>query len=274
MSSVFDYLDYRDLLKAHYEKCKADEAFFSYRLMAEQMGLDASYLFRILQKDYHLPQQHVPRTLEILGLSGRSAEYFQMLISYARTRGQKSKQEILEKALALRDIGRRSLVENELALFRNWWVPAVRCLIEVVEGRSNPAELAARIQPSISETQAREALDLLLQLGLLKKGSSGRLQLNDAHLSAGGPEKAAAVREYQSQIWGLAQKALHDIPADARDMSTITLAVDDEAFREIREMLRECRRQIQKRVDESLNPDRVLQLAIACFPIAPVVPKP
>lgn len=268
MPSVFDYLDYRDLLKAHYDKCKAEETLFSYRLMAEQIGLDSSYLFRILQKDYHLPHQHVPRVLEILGLSGRPAEYFQMLIAYARARGQKAKQEILEKALALRDIGRRSLVENELALFRDWWVPTIRCLVEVVEGRANPMELAARIQPPISEEQAREAIDLLLEIGLLAKGSSGRLQLRDAHLSAGGPEKAAAVREYQGKVLMLARDALEAIPSSERDISTLTFAVDANAFGEIREMLRECRRQIQKRVDESPHPDRVIQLAIACFPLA------
>lgn len=273
MQSVFEYLDYRDLLKDHYEKCKAEVAYFSYRMMADQIGIDASYLFRILQKDYHLPHQHVPRTLEILGLTGRPAEYFQMLISYARARGNRAKQEILEKALALRDIGRRSLAESEVALFRDWWVPAIRCLVEVVDGRSNPVELARRVEPPITEEQARKAVELLLEIGLLGKGPGGRLQLRDAHLSAGGPEKAVAVREYQSKILMLARDALGSIPVSERDVSTLTFAVDSNAFMEIREMLRECRRQIQKRVDECPDPDRVIQLAIACFPVAPAEKK-
>lgn len=271
MPSVFDYLDYRDLLKAHYDTCKGDDPFYSYRVMADQIGLDSSYLFRILQKDYHLPQQHVPRILEILGLTGRPAEYFQMLIAYARARSQRAKQEILEKALALRDIGRRSLADDELALFRDWWVPAVRCLVEVVDGRSQPAELARRIQPAISEEQARHALELLLELGLLGKAAGGRLQIRDAHLSAGGPEKAAAVREFQGKVLALARDALETVPPEARDISTLTFAVNATTFSEIREMLRECRRQIQKKVDESRRPDRVMQLAVACFPVAPAV---
>ena len=267
MPSVFDHLDYRDLLKAHYETCKADEPFFSYRLMAEQIGIDSSYLFRILQKDYHLPQQHVPRTLEILGLHGRAAEYFQMLIAYARARG-KAKQEILEKALALRDIGRHQLVENELAVFRDWWIPVVRCLVEVVGGRSNPVELASCLQPSITEEQARDAIDLLLEIGLLSKAASGKLQLRDAHLSASGPDKAAAVRRFQGNVLMLAKESLETIPPEARDVSTLTFAVDEASFGEIRQMLRDCRRQIQKKVDESRKPDRVMQLAMACFPVA------
>lgn len=273
MPSVFEYLDYRDLLKAHYETCKSEDPFYSYRVMADQIGLDSSYLFRILQKDYHLPQQHVPRVLEILGLTGRPAEYFQMLIAYARARSQRAKQEILEKALALRDIGRRSLADGELALFRDWWVPAIRCLVEVVDGRSNPEELASRVQPAITPDLARRAVELLLELGLLGKAPGGRLQIRDAHLSAGGPEKAAAVREFQGKVLMLAKDSLETVPPEARDISTLTFAVNAATFSEIREMLRECRRQIQKKVDESRRPDRVMQLAVACFPVAPAEPR-
>jgi hypothetical protein len=42
----------------------------------------------------------------------------------------------------------------------------------------------------------------------------------------------------------------------------------EQAFREIRELLRECRRQIQKKVEESTSSDRVMHLSMAFFPAA------
>lgn len=138
MRPVFDYLDYRDLLKDAYEERKASSPLFSYRIMAEYFGLDASNIFRILQKDLHLPARCHPRAVEFLGLSGRAAEYFLLLTAYARERGRQARQEILEKALALRDVARRHLVDQELAFFRDWWVVGVRCLLEVVDGRVRP----------------------------------------------------------------------------------------------------------------------------------------
>jgi uncharacterized protein (TIGR02147 family) len=273
MRPVFDYLDYRDLLKDAYEERKAALPLFSYRMMAENLGLDGSYLFRILSKDLHLPSRCHPRTVEFLGLTGRAAEYFLMLLAYARERGGKAKQDILEKALALRDVERRKLEERELAFFRDWWVVAVRCLLEVTDGHARAGELSRRLAPAISPTEAQSALDLLLELGLIKKASSGRFALTHAHLTAGGEEKSQAVRHFQRQILALAAESLERFPREERDVSTLTVAVDEPAFKDIREMLRESRRQIQKRIEESVSPDRVMQLSMAFFPLAPAQAK-
>lgn len=274
MKPVFEYLDYRDLLKDAYEDRKGWMPLFSYRMMAENLGLDSSYLFRILQKDAHLPVRCQPRGIEFLGLSGRAADYFLMLVAYARERNSKARQAILEKALALRDVGRRFVEEKELAFFRDWWVVGVRCLLEVVEGRVNPAEIGARFDPPVSEEKVREALALLQELGLVRKAASGRLVLTEVHLTASGDGKTEALRSYQRQILSLASESLERFPREERDVSTLALAVNEAAFRDIREMLRECRRQVQKRVEDTIGPDRVMQLSMAFFPLAPAEAKP
>ncbi|MBK9577894.1 MAG: TIGR02147 family protein [Fibrobacteres bacterium] len=269
MRPVFEYLDYRDILKEAFEEKKVSTPLYSYRMLAENFGLDTSNMFRVLQKDSHLPARCQSRALEFLGLTGRSGEYFLLLIAYARERNAKARAEILEKAMDLRDVERRRLTDQELAYYRDWWVVAIRSLVEVMDGRVRPAELAERLSPSISEEEASRALDLLLGLGLVKKASSGRLLLSEVHITAGGEEQTEAVRQFQRQILSLASEAIERFPREKRDISTITFAVDHDAFVEIREMLRESRRQIQKRIEESKNPDRVMQLAMALFPLAP-----
>ena len=209
VATVFDYLDYRDFLKDFYEKKKSEFSLFSYRVMAQQVGMDASYLFRVLQKDLHLPARCVPRVLEYVELAGRSAEYFQLLLAYGRTRGKKEKQEIMDKAMALRDVQRRVLELDELSFIRNWWVVATRCLIEVMEGKANPDTLGDKFRPKVPSVEISKALDQLLELGLVKKGASGKFVLTDVHLSAGGEAHAAAVCAYQTQILELAKEALN-----------------------------------------------------------------
>ena len=268
MKSVFEYLDYRDLLKDAYEDRKASNPLFSYRIMADYFGIDSSNVFRMLQKDLHLPARCHPRAIEFLGLNGRAADYFLLLTAYARERSQGARREILEKAMALRDVARKNLIDQELAVFRDWWVAGVRCLLDVTNGQARAKELGARLTPEISEEEVLKTLDLLQELGLVKRASSGRIVTTEAHLTAGGEEKTEAVRHFQHQILALASEALERFPKAERDVSTLTLSVDRAAYSEIREMLRECRRQIQKRVEESQKPDRVMQLAMAFFPLA------
>jgi uncharacterized protein (TIGR02147 family) len=274
MRPVFEYLDYRDLLKDAYEERKTQLPLFSYRMMAEHLGLDSSYLFRILQKDLHLPSRCQPRAVEYLGLTGRAADYFLMLLAYARERGNQAKQEILEKAMALRDVERRRLDERELTFFRDWWIVAIRSLLEITGGNANVKEISSLLNPTIDEQQIRSALELLNELGLVKRLASGKLAISDAHLTAGGEEKTQAVRHFQRQLLSLASESLERFPKERRDVSTLTLTVDEAAFKDIREMLLESRRQIQKRVEESVRPDRVMQLSMAFFPLTNIRAKP
>ncbi|HXP90797.1 MAG TPA: TIGR02147 family protein [Fibrobacteria bacterium] len=270
MKPIFDYLDYRAYLKDAYEERKSESAFYSYRVMAESFGLFPSNVFRILHGEAHLPARCQSRALEVLGLSGRSAEYFQLLIAYAREKSSRSRGAILEKALALRDVSRKPLENRELDYFANWRVAAVRALLDVNRGRAVPKELAAQLFPPVDEDEVRAALDLLEELKLVKKASSGRLLPSEAHLTAGGPAKAKAVHGFQRQILSLASESLERFPPGVRDVSTLTLSMDERAFAEIRELIRECRRQIQKRVEDSSSPDRVMQLAMAFFPAAAI----
>lgn len=264
---VFDYLDYRDLLKDAYEDGRVGDSSLSYRTLAARLGTDGSYLFRVLRKEHHLPARCTPNALEFLGLSGRGAEYFQLLLACGRTRGKRQKQELLLKASALRDVERRRIGERELQFFKDWWVAGVRCSLEVTEGRAQPAELADRFQPPIPAEEIRKALDLLLELGLVKKAPSDRLLLTETHLTSGGDERVKALRAFQTQVLDLAKESLTRFPPGLRDVSTLTLAVDEDAFTDIRALLKECRRQIQKRVEAASRPDRVLELSMAIFPI-------
>lgn len=268
MTSLYDVTDYRELLRSFYEGRKEQMPLYSYRMMGAKLGLDSSQLFRILQKDQHLPSRCVPLAKDLLGLVGRSGDYFEILIAAARTRTPQKRKELFDKALALRDVQRRDLTQNELRFLSQWWIPATRAFLEVTEGKADPAFIAKHLVPQITIEQATEALTVLKELGLVKKIASGRLVLAENHLTVSGPEKSQAVRLFQKQAMQLGANSLDEIAADLRDVSTLTMAVDVDCFNELKEMMREFRRQLQKRVEESNNPDRVMQLTMSFYPVA------
>ena len=268
MRPIFEYLDYRDLLKDALEDRKVTNPSYTYKMMADALGLHTSNIFRVVQKESHLPARCQSRAIEFLGLTDRNAAYFLLLVGYARERSGKARQEILEKAMAMRDVSRVELGEKELAYFRDWWVAAVRGVLEMVDGRANPAEIARRLQPEVTETQVGAALDLLRELGLVKRGTSGKLIVREPHLGVSrSKERVHAVRGYQSQALALASESLERFPPEVRDVTTLTMAVDRTVFHHVREMLRECRQQIQKGSEEAKSPDRVMQLVMAYYPL-------
>lgn len=268
MTNFSDVADYRDLLKSYYEQRKKEMPFYSYRMMGDKLGLDSSYLYRVLQKKQHLPAHVIPAAKELLDFDGRSAEYFDLLVAAGISKSADKKAELMAKAVALRDVERHSLQQAELKLLENWWIPAVRAYLELNGGIVNIKKIAKDLCPPITEEQAAEAIEILKEVGLVKNVASGRLALTDAHLTVSGQEKSAAVRHFQKQVLFLASEALDSVPVNERNISTLTLSVDQACFDDLGEMLREFRRLVQKRVDESKRPDRVMQLSMAFYPVA------
>jgi uncharacterized protein (TIGR02147 family) len=273
MLAFSDIVDYRDFLKAFYEKRKAEMPFYSYRMMGDRLGLDSSYLYRILQKKQHLPVHALPVAKEMMALTGREAEFFDLLFSATMTKDKNKREELVAKALALRDVRRHTLQEAELKLLENWWIPAVRAYLELNGGMVNVKQIAKDLCPPITEAQAQEAIDILLEVGFVKKVASGKLALTETHLTVGGPEKKMAVRKFQKQVLALASDSLDNVPVDERNISTLTLSVDQACFDDLGEMLKEFRRLVQKRVDASKNPNKVMHLSMAFYPVARVGAK-
>lgn len=270
MKPIFEYVDYRLYLKDYFEERKAADRRYSYREFGEAMQVDTSNVHKLLNGKVHLPARCYSFAIDYLRLAGRSAEYFILLVTYARARSGNVRGDILQKAMALREIACRQIDETHLdQYFGDWWVVAIRSILDVMDGRAVAGEISKRLVPNVNEWDVARALDALLALGMVRKGSSGRLVSTDAHVTASGEIKTRAVRRYQETIFTLASESVRRFAPDERDISTITMSVDADAVSRIREILKECRRQIQIEVDEARNPDRVMQLCMACFPLAP-----
>jgi len=270
MKSIFDYVDYRQYLKDQFEARKSLDRRFSYREFAAEIQIDTSNMHKLLKGRMHLPARCHSYALSYLDLSGRSAEYFILLTAYARERRNSIKAEILERALALREVACRQIDETHLEqYFGDWWVSAVRSLLEVNDGRAVPSEISGRLLPHVDEKDVSRALDVLIALGMVRKGGSDRLVPVEAHVTASGEIKTRAVRHYQERIFVLASESVRRFGPEDRDISTITMSVDARASSRIQDALKECRRQIQIEVDEAKHPDRVMQMCMAFFPLAP-----
>ncbi|MDC3250213.1 DUF4423 domain-containing protein, partial [bacterium] len=58
-----------------------------------------------------------------------------------------------------------------------------------------------------------------------------------------------------------------------RDFSSLNFAIDSEALADIKEILKEARQNIQKRVDDVSKPNQVVQLNLSLFPTGHVQSK-
>lgn len=268
MNSIFEFSDYRDYLKLYYEEKKKEHPFFSYQMFGKKLDISPSSLFCVLEKKLHLPVRCAPAAKKCLGLTGRASQYFDLLLAASRTKRVKEKERLMAEAFQLKDIQRRALENDELSYLRQWWTVVVRSFLQINQGKVDAENIAKYLRPQVSADQVKDSLTLLKNLGFIRKAAHGRVKLADAHLTIGaGAEKTKAIREFQSQVMTLAKASLEDVPPSERDISTLTMAIDEDCVEDIKGMLQEFRRQIQIRIDECPTPTRVVQLNMAMFPV-------
>ncbi|WP_173364940.1 TIGR02147 family protein [uncultured Fibrobacter sp.] len=266
--TIYDYTDYRDIIRDFYLEKKNGNGRYSYSVLGQAIGLNASHVFCIVEKKRNLPVRCVPAVKRILGLTGRAARYFDLLLAASRTKSEKTKTEILAKAFLLRDVKTHSLADKEQKYLSDWWTPVIRALIEVNQGKVDVKEISESLEPSIEEDKVQESIDILNELGFIQDLGNGRVKLADAHINIAGEQRAQAIRQFQANVMQIGARSLNTIDPADRDISTLTMAVDQQGFEDIKAMIQEFRKDVQIRVDKCGKPTRVLQMNLALFPVA------
>ena len=246
---------------------------FSYKMMGQKLGLETSQVFRVLNKESHLPVQSIPLSKKLLGLKGRDGELFELLVAASRTKSKAKKDKLYKMALALQDVSLRKLDSNEILFLSRWWIPVVRSIIEINGGKADVRTLVKQITPAISEDQVKEAIRGLKELKMITPLASERYAVTTANFTSAGTSKTSAIRSYQNQLLTLAQNALVTIPPAERNISSILACVDDECLEDLVEMTQEFRRQVQKRVAEVESPKKVMQFIFSLYPVADISDK-
>jgi uncharacterized protein (TIGR02147 family) len=90
----------------------------------------------------------------------------------------------------------------------------------------------------------------------------------EAVISTGDEVHSTEVAKFQMQMLELARQALDRMPANRRDISTLTLSVSQQGFEKIRAIIQRTRKEILSAAVDDTNEDRVVQLNIQLFPLA------
>ncbi len=270
MKSVFEYLDYRAYLKDFYDERKAQHSFFSYRYFGDKVGIDPSYLLKVMLKSRHLSEKSIPRVSAFCGLAGNEVEYFSTLVHFVKAQSQSESKLLFEKLLSIRYVKSRRLIEQQYEYFHTWYHPVVRSVLEYFDFKDDYALLGRQLSPPISAKEARASVRLLEKLKLIQRDNDNRYRLTDTAITTGDEWHSVAIAAFQEQTIRLSQEAVDRHERQYRDISTVTMNIDAADFEEIRERITEFRRSIISFVNESTGPDRTYQLNIQLFPLTNV----
>jgi uncharacterized protein (TIGR02147 family) len=281
--NVFAYLDARHWLHAYYEHQKKTSSAFSYRAFARKAGLKSpNYLKLVIDGDRNLTPEMAHRFAVACGLSGDALNYFVDLVAFTQARTTDEKSARYERLIRFRE--HRNIHRIDIAYGQyhsRWYMPAIRELVFRRDFRPEPAWVAAQLLPSITEREAAEALQLLLELDLLTE-RDGRLVAAEALVTTGPEVKGLHYRQYHRAMMTRAAASLDELPPAERDISSVTLCLGPDAIGRMKERIRAFRRELLQMSADEPDPRRVVQVNFQMFPLsrdpeqqpAPEAPEP
>ena len=269
MIDIFDYFNYRKLLKDLYNARKAANPLFSYRLIGSKVGFSSAGFFtKILQGKANISLKIALEFAKLFKLKKHELHYFEMLVQFNQAKSHDEKKYFFEKLISMKQVKGKNLVPEQYELFSRWYYVVIRELIDFHPFYGDYKELASMVVPAIKEAEAKKAIMTLEKLGLIAKNPDGYYEHTDAIISTGDEWKSIAVQNFQTETAELAKHAILNIPKQERDISTLTVSISSKTLESIRERLKKLRRELLELARADGFADRVHQINIHVFPVS------
>jgi uncharacterized protein (TIGR02147 family) len=265
---VFRYLDYRAYLADYYRARKPRG--FSYRAFSRAAGLGApNYLKLVIGGQRNLTPAMAQRFAETCGLQGESARYFVQLVAFNQAVTAEQRAESYSKLLAFARCRRGHKLEVAQAAYHStWYVPAVRELVASPHFREDPQWIAQVLWPPIKPGEAKQALDTLIELGLLQRDAEGRLRQASSVVSTGAETRGMHIANYHAEMMRRATAAMELIPAASRDISALTFCLGKGGLERLKKRVQAFRRELIELAEEESERGQVVQLNLQLFPLS------
>jgi len=268
--NVFEYLDHRALMRDLFEHKKRIEYGFSHRAFARRAGLrSTNYLLLVIKGLRNVSAEMAARFAQGFGLPRREGEYFVELVAFnqAKTAAERARcYERVARFRAHRDVHKLSAEQAEY--HSCWYIPAIRELAARADFDEDPRWIARTLQPSITPTQAKRALAVLASLKLLQRRAGGRLRQAAPIVTTGVGPLPHHIVAYHRSMLERASQALDEVARDEREVSAITLCVSHDVMLQLKERIREFRRELLHLAEQQGQPERVVQLNFQLFPLS------
>ena len=260
MNSTF----YRTCLQEEIARRSEKNSSYSLRAFSRALGFDASVISQIMAGKRVPSLKTAERLVEALQLSPEERQHFlASLAETHRARGLDRLSPFFRK-LKNTDQPKKELSLDLFRVIADWYHYAILAL-SLTEGfKSNTKWIAAEL--GISETEAKLAIERLLDLGYLTKENNVLKAATEGFTTADKTLTSAALKKHQKQILEKAIFSLENDPVESRNMSSMTMTIDPEKIPAAKQMIEEFTQRICQFL-ESGKRTEVYELGITLYPL-------
>lgn len=267
MLSVFQYENYRDFLKDYYEFKKQHHNGFSYRVFSKKLGFTSpNFIKLVISGNRNLSLKSAKKISRAFQFDESESHYFHSLLLLSRAKNEKERSLIRKKLNETKMQAHKKILDEKYQKYlSHWYYITIREMTLLKSFQEDGAWIADQLNHKVSATKALTAIDDMLTLGLLKKDPNGRLMVSNKILSTADEAIDVSIKKTHKDLINKAMNSLdHTTPA-FRDISSLTIALNQEGFDELKNSLQEFRKKLNLRLSQCQSPDAVYQINFQAF---------
>ena len=269
-TDIFNYVDYRLFLKDLITELKTKHQ-YKVKTFADRAGIKTpGYMRMIIDGKRNLTTKVAHKFCLALNIVGREKNYFEKLVLYNQAHDPDLKKEYFNDLLSLKPRSEQ-YATNKLQS-RYFSRPYYACIQEMVSLKDfceDPEWIATRCQPPLKVSQVKEALETLVELGLLNRNPQGKLQQTQKLIQTDGQNtQINETYHYHEALIDRARRALGEVDQEQRNYFALTLPVTPQLFSKIVQEAYEFRDRIIRMVQEDFkDSEEVYQMNFQLFPM-------
>jgi len=273
MADLFKYLDYRRFLKDYYREQKDRRGSqFSFRSFARQAGLSSpNFLQLVMEGKRNLGPDGIKSFTKALRLNKEESAYFENLVHFNQCTTDDERNEWYKRLSASKKYREMKEIEKDyFVYFSRWYYAAARELVLLPDFKEDPDWVARKLSPSITVKEAATALELLQKLGFVARDKNGRLVQLERNITTAREVMSLAISNFHRQMIQRASESIERTHFSHRDVSSLTLALSQEKFKEAKRRIQEFRRELNVLLSDDGKSDAVYQLNFQIFNLSEV----
>ena len=273
MKPIVEYQDYHVFLNDYYEERKRTSA-FSWREFAKIAGfVSPSYLKDVCAGKTNLSKVAMGRVAAAVGLVGHEVTYFEAMVQFGNAKTDEVKKKFLEQmhAIAL-DHKVRIIDKDAFEYYDSWKNSVVRELAPIMPG-AMPGEIAKMCTQEVSALEVRKSLAFLERAAFLKQVGENIYVQTEKSVEGSREGLPLALRSMHREMGRLAIDSLDRFESNERNITGVTMGIDQKAYERIVHELDECRKKITAIAEECDNIKQVYRLNLQLFPLSKEVTK-
>jgi uncharacterized protein (TIGR02147 family) len=268
--NLFDYFDYREFLHDYYLFHKRKNSAYSYRLFARKAKLGSpNYLKLVVDGKRRITDRTIFQFARGLGLTRDEEKYFRELVMYQEVSDPDSKELHLRSLLKYQEKQRTptALKADRIKYLLDWHHAVIRELVLSKDFKEDPVWIAKRLGNKITESQARESLDLLIRLQFLTRNVDGKLEQKEPLLTSSDEVPSHVIRSLHRTYLRKAINSIFSVPLDKRELSGLVVSIPSHRLKEIKEELKEFRKKLNRKYGLDKDGDDVFFIGLYLFPV-------